>query len=82
MKNLWRLKMQKKVKTRKTFPKGRLLVASDLLSPIPPSAANGTSSSNNKSVVAQTAPASSNGSSSKIANLAASVTATKGSLVG
>ncbi|KAK7803455.1 hypothetical protein U0070_011930 [Myodes glareolus] len=45
-------------------------------------AANGTSSSNNKSVVAQTAPASSNGSSSKIANLAASVTATKDSDIG
>ncbi|XP_038178563.1 serine/threonine-protein phosphatase 4 regulatory subunit 3B isoform X3 [Arvicola amphibius] len=48
----------------------------------PPSTANGTNSTNNKSVVAQTAPASSNGSSSKTANLAASVTATKGSLVG
>ncbi|XP_075798572.1 serine/threonine-protein phosphatase 4 regulatory subunit 3B isoform X3 [Microtus pennsylvanicus] len=48
----------------------------------PPSTANGTNSTNSKSVVAQTAPASSNGSSSKTANLAASVTATKGSLVG
>ncbi|KAH0506054.1 Serine/threonine-protein phosphatase 4 regulatory subunit 3B [Microtus ochrogaster] len=48
----------------------------------PPSAANGTSSTTSKSVVAQTAPASSNGSSSKTANLATSVTATKGSLVG
>nr|XP_048283502.1 serine/threonine-protein phosphatase 4 regulatory subunit 3B isoform X3 [Myodes glareolus] len=48
----------------------------------PPSAANGTNSTNSKSVVAQTTPASSNGSSSKTANLAASVTATKGSLVG
>ncbi|XP_022359902.1 serine/threonine-protein phosphatase 4 regulatory subunit 3B isoform X3 [Enhydra lutris kenyoni] len=43
------------------------------------SAANGT---NSKSVVAQTPPASSNGSSSKTTNLATSVTATKGSLVG
>lgn len=43
----------------------------------PPSTANGTNSANSKSVVAQTAPASSNGSSSKTANLAASVTATK-----
>ncbi|CAO2599050.1 Serine/threonine-protein phosphatase 4 regulatory subunit 3B [Lemmus lemmus] len=48
----------------------------------PPSAANGTNSANSKSVVAQTTPASANGSSSKTANLAASVTATKGSLVG
>ncbi|XP_076402258.1 serine/threonine-protein phosphatase 4 regulatory subunit 3B isoform X4 [Peromyscus maniculatus bairdii] len=47
-----------------------------------PSAANGANSTNNKSVVAQTTPASSNGSSSKTTNLAASVTATKGSLVG
>ncbi|XP_057599569.1 serine/threonine-protein phosphatase 4 regulatory subunit 3B isoform X3 [Hippopotamus amphibius kiboko] len=46
------------------------------------SAANGTNSTNSKSVVAQTPPASSNGSSSKTTNLAASVTATKGSLVG
>ncbi|XP_023590832.1 serine/threonine-protein phosphatase 4 regulatory subunit 3B isoform X7 [Trichechus manatus latirostris] len=46
------------------------------------SAANGTNSTNSKSVVAQTSPASSNGSSSKTTNLAASVTATKGSLVG
>lgn len=38
------------------------------------SAANGT---NSKSVVAQTPPASSNGSSSKTTNLATSVTATK-----
>uniref|UniRef100_A0A2K5QN89 Protein phosphatase 4 regulatory subunit 3B n=1 Tax=Cebus imitator TaxID=2715852 RepID=A0A2K5QN89_CEBIM len=43
------------------------------------SAANGT---NSKSVVAQTPPATSNGSSSKTTNLATSVTATKGSLVG
>uniref|UniRef100_A0A2K5NZM9 Protein phosphatase 4 regulatory subunit 3B n=1 Tax=Cercocebus atys TaxID=9531 RepID=A0A2K5NZM9_CERAT len=43
------------------------------------SAANGT---NSKSVVAQTLPATSNGSSSKTTNLATSVTATKGSLVG
>ncbi|XP_023084033.1 serine/threonine-protein phosphatase 4 regulatory subunit 3B isoform X4 [Piliocolobus tephrosceles] len=43
------------------------------------SAANGT---NSKSVVAQTTPATSNGSSSKTTNLATSVTATKGSLVG
>ncbi|XP_034857407.1 serine/threonine-protein phosphatase 4 regulatory subunit 3B isoform X3 [Mirounga angustirostris] len=43
------------------------------------SAANGT---NSKSVVAQTPPASSNGSSSKTTNLATSVAATKGSLVG
>ncbi|XP_051021094.1 serine/threonine-protein phosphatase 4 regulatory subunit 3B isoform X2 [Acomys russatus] len=47
-----------------------------------PSAANGTNSTNSKSVVAQTTPASSNGSSSKATNLAPSVTATKGSLVG
>uniref|UniRef100_A0A2K6EXN2 Protein phosphatase 4 regulatory subunit 3B n=1 Tax=Propithecus coquereli TaxID=379532 RepID=A0A2K6EXN2_PROCO len=46
------------------------------------SAANGTNSANSKSVVAQTPPASSNGSSSKTTNLATSVTATKGSLVG
>ncbi|XP_019280901.2 serine/threonine-protein phosphatase 4 regulatory subunit 3B isoform X4 [Panthera pardus] len=46
------------------------------------SAANGTNSTNSKSVVAQTPPASSNGSSSKTTNLATSVTATKGSLVG
>ncbi|KAM9187765.1 serine/threonine-protein phosphatase 4 regulatory subunit 3B isoform 2-T2 [Dugong dugon] len=46
------------------------------------SAANGTNSTNSKSVVAQTSPASSNGSSSKTTNLAASVTAAKGSLVG
>uniref|UniRef100_A0A8C5VQB9 Protein phosphatase 4 regulatory subunit 3B n=1 Tax=Microcebus murinus TaxID=30608 RepID=A0A8C5VQB9_MICMU len=46
------------------------------------SAANGTNSTNSKSVVAQPPPASSNGSSSKTTNLAASVTATKGSLVG
>ncbi|XP_063474078.1 serine/threonine-protein phosphatase 4 regulatory subunit 3B isoform X10 [Symphalangus syndactylus] len=43
------------------------------------SAANGT---NSKSVVAQTPPATSNGSSSKTTNLPTSVTATKGSLVG
>ncbi|XP_054402241.1 serine/threonine-protein phosphatase 4 regulatory subunit 3B isoform X7 [Pongo pygmaeus] len=42
-------------------------------------AANGT---NSKSVVAQTPPATSNGSSSKTTNLPTSVTATKGSLVG
>ncbi|XP_040589161.1 serine/threonine-protein phosphatase 4 regulatory subunit 3B isoform X2 [Mesocricetus auratus] len=47
-----------------------------------PSAANGTNSANSKSVVAQTTSASSNGSSSKTTNLTASVTATKGSLVG
>uniref|UniRef100_A0A8C5Z5F3 Protein phosphatase 4 regulatory subunit 3B n=1 Tax=Marmota marmota marmota TaxID=9994 RepID=A0A8C5Z5F3_MARMA len=46
------------------------------------SAANGTNSTNSKSVVAQTPPASSNGSSSKTTNLTTSVTATKGSLVG
>ncbi|KAF5918018.1 hypothetical protein HPG69_019824 [Diceros bicornis minor] len=46
------------------------------------SAANGTNSTNSKPVVAQTPPASSNGSSSKTTNLATSVTATKGSLVG
>ncbi|KAF6105650.1 protein phosphatase 4 regulatory subunit 3B [Phyllostomus discolor] len=46
------------------------------------SAANGANSTNNKSVVAQTPPATSNGSSSKTTNLATSVTATKGSLVG
>ncbi|KAB0365309.1 hypothetical protein FD754_009465 [Muntiacus muntjak] len=46
------------------------------------SAANGTNSTNSKSVVTQTPPASSNGSSSKTTNLATSVTATKGSLVG
>ncbi|XP_063085494.1 serine/threonine-protein phosphatase 4 regulatory subunit 3B isoform X4 [Cavia porcellus] len=46
------------------------------------SAANGANSTNSKSVVAQTPPTSSNGSSSKTSNLAASVTATKGSLVG
>ncbi|EPY88717.1 hypothetical protein CB1_000157023 [Camelus ferus] len=46
------------------------------------SAANGTNSANSKSVVAQTPPASSNGSSSKTTNLATSVTATKASLVG
>ncbi|XP_025116835.1 serine/threonine-protein phosphatase 4 regulatory subunit 3B isoform X2 [Bubalus kerabau] len=46
------------------------------------SAANGTNSTSSKSVVAQTPPASSNGSSSKTTNLATSVTATKGSLVG
>ncbi|XP_036781884.1 serine/threonine-protein phosphatase 4 regulatory subunit 3B isoform X3 [Manis pentadactyla] len=46
------------------------------------SAANGTNSTNSKSVVAQTPPASSNGSSSKTTNLATSVTTTKGSLVG
>ncbi|XP_058134578.1 serine/threonine-protein phosphatase 4 regulatory subunit 3B isoform X1 [Dasypus novemcinctus] len=45
-------------------------------------AANGTNSTNSKSVVGQTPPASSNGSSSKTANLATSVAATKGSLVG
>ncbi|XP_078205434.1 serine/threonine-protein phosphatase 4 regulatory subunit 3B isoform X22 [Callithrix jacchus] len=43
------------------------------------SAANGT---NSKSVVAQTPPATSNGSSSKTTNLATTVTATKASLVG
>uniref|UniRef100_A0A5F9DWA5 Protein phosphatase 4 regulatory subunit 3B n=1 Tax=Oryctolagus cuniculus TaxID=9986 RepID=A0A5F9DWA5_RABIT len=41
------------------------------------SAANGTNSTNSKSVVAQTSPASSNGSSSKPTNLTSSVTATK-----
>lgn len=41
------------------------------------SAANGTNSTSSKSVVAQTPPASSNGSSSKTTNLATSVTATK-----
>ncbi|XP_028927430.1 serine/threonine-protein phosphatase 4 regulatory subunit 3B isoform X2 [Ornithorhynchus anatinus] len=46
------------------------------------SAANGANSTNSKSVTAQTPPASSNGSSSKNTNLTASVTATKGSLVG
>ncbi|XP_036353937.2 serine/threonine-protein phosphatase 4 regulatory subunit 3B isoform X2 [Ochotona princeps] len=46
------------------------------------SAANGANSTNSKCVVAQTAPAHSNGSSSKTTGLAASVTATKGSLVG
>ncbi|XP_069350128.1 serine/threonine-protein phosphatase 4 regulatory subunit 3B isoform X5 [Eulemur rufifrons] len=46
------------------------------------SAANGTNSTNSKSVVAPTPPASSNGSSSKTTNLATSVPATKGSLVG
>ena len=46
------------------------------------SAANGTNSTNSKSVVAQSPPASSNGSSSKTTNLATTVTATKGSLVG
>uniref|UniRef100_G3U1F2 Protein phosphatase 4 regulatory subunit 3B n=1 Tax=Loxodonta africana TaxID=9785 RepID=G3U1F2_LOXAF len=46
------------------------------------SAANGTNSANSKSVVAPTSPASSNGSSSKTTGLAASVTASKGSLVG
>ncbi|KAM9720740.1 serine/threonine-protein phosphatase 4 regulatory subunit 3B isoform 2-T2 [Dama dama] len=46
------------------------------------SAANGTNSTNSKSGVAQTPPASSNGSSSKTTNLATSVTASKGSLVG
>ncbi|XP_015413391.1 PREDICTED: serine/threonine-protein phosphatase 4 regulatory subunit 3B isoform X4 [Myotis davidii] len=46
------------------------------------SAANGANSTNSKSVMAQTPPASSNGSSSKTATLASSVTATKGSLVG
>ncbi|KFO18493.1 Serine/threonine-protein phosphatase 4 regulatory subunit 3 [Fukomys damarensis] len=46
------------------------------------SATNGTNSTNSKSVVAQTPPTSSNGSSSRTTNLATSVTATKGSLVG
>ncbi|XP_040849367.1 serine/threonine-protein phosphatase 4 regulatory subunit 3B isoform X5 [Ochotona curzoniae] len=46
------------------------------------SAANGANSANSKCVVAQTAAAHSNGSSSKTAGLAASVTAAKGSLVG
>ncbi|XP_043324534.1 serine/threonine-protein phosphatase 4 regulatory subunit 3B isoform X2 [Cervus canadensis] len=46
------------------------------------SAANGTNSTNSKSGVAQTPAASSNGSSSKTTNLATSVTASKGSLVG
>uniref|UniRef100_A0A0F7Z4S0 Serine/threonine-protein phosphatase 4 regulatory subunit 3B-like protein n=1 Tax=Micrurus fulvius TaxID=8637 RepID=A0A0F7Z4S0_MICFL len=46
------------------------------------SATNGANSTNNKSVVAQTSPANSNGSSSKNANLTTAVTATKGSLVG
>uniref|UniRef100_A0A8C3WJD2 Protein phosphatase 4 regulatory subunit 3B n=1 Tax=Catagonus wagneri TaxID=51154 RepID=A0A8C3WJD2_9CETA len=46
------------------------------------SAANGTNSTNSKSVVAQSPPANSNGSSSKTTNLATTVTATKGSLVG
>ncbi|XP_006159109.1 serine/threonine-protein phosphatase 4 regulatory subunit 3B isoform X2 [Tupaia chinensis] len=46
------------------------------------SAANGTNSTNSKSVVAQTPPPSSNGSASKTTNLATSVTVTKGSLVG
>ncbi|XP_021101959.1 serine/threonine-protein phosphatase 4 regulatory subunit 3B isoform X5 [Heterocephalus glaber] len=46
------------------------------------SATNGTNSTNSKSVVAQTPPTSSNGSSSKTTNLATSVTATKGSLIG
>ncbi|XP_043843197.1 serine/threonine-protein phosphatase 4 regulatory subunit 3B isoform X2 [Dromiciops gliroides] len=46
------------------------------------SAANGANSTNSKSVVAQTPPASSNGSSSKNTSLTTSVTATKGSLVG
>ncbi|XP_023602475.1 serine/threonine-protein phosphatase 4 regulatory subunit 3B isoform X6 [Myotis lucifugus] len=41
------------------------------------SAANGANSTNSKSVMAQTPPASSNGSSSKTATLASSVTATK-----
>lgn len=41
------------------------------------SAANGANSANSKCVVAQTAAAHSNGSSSKTAGLAASVTATK-----
>ncbi|OWK10319.1 hypothetical protein Celaphus_00005597, partial [Cervus elaphus hippelaphus] len=41
------------------------------------SAANGTNSTNSKSGVAQTPPASSNGSSSKTTNLATSVTASK-----
>ncbi|XP_029339892.1 serine/threonine-protein phosphatase 4 regulatory subunit 3B isoform X3 [Mus caroli] len=47
-----------------------------------PSATNGTNSTNSKSVVSQTTPASSNVSSSKTTNLATSVTATKGNLVG
>ncbi|KAM5228177.1 serine/threonine-protein phosphatase 4 regulatory subunit 3B isoform 3-T3 [Ctenodactylus gundi] len=46
------------------------------------SAANGTNSANSKPIVAQTPPASSHGSSSRTANVAASVAATKGSLVG
>ncbi|KAL7987215.1 hypothetical protein Chor_006134 [Crotalus horridus] len=46
------------------------------------SATNGANSTNNKSVAAQTSPASSNGSSSKNASLTTAVTATKGSLVG
>ncbi|KAG8512386.1 Serine/threonine-protein phosphatase 4 regulatory subunit 3B, partial [Galemys pyrenaicus] len=41
------------------------------------SATNGTNGTNSKSVVAQTPPASSNGSSSKTANLTTSVTTTK-----
>lgn len=41
------------------------------------SATNGANSTNNKSVAAQTSPASSNGSSSKNANLTTAVTATK-----
>ncbi|XP_049640733.1 serine/threonine-protein phosphatase 4 regulatory subunit 3B isoform X2 [Suncus etruscus] len=46
------------------------------------SAANGTNSTNSKSIVSQTPPASSNGSSSKTTHLSTSVTTTKGSLVG
>ncbi|EHB07256.1 Serine/threonine-protein phosphatase 4 regulatory subunit 3B [Heterocephalus glaber] len=46
------------------------------------SATNGTNITNSKSVVAQTPPTGSNGSSSKTTNLATSETATKGSLVG
>ncbi|XP_036012099.1 serine/threonine-protein phosphatase 4 regulatory subunit 3B isoform X4 [Mus musculus] len=47
-----------------------------------PSATNGTNSTNSKSVVSQTTPASSNVASSKTTSLATSVTATKGNLVG
>ncbi|KAM4693777.1 serine/threonine-protein phosphatase 4 regulatory subunit 3B isoform 2-T2 [Discoglossus pictus] len=46
------------------------------------SAANGANSTNSKSVAAQTPPAGSNGSSSKNTNLTATVTSTKGSLIG
>jgi protein phosphatase-4 regulatory subunit 3 len=42
-----------------------------------PSATNGTNSTNSKSVVSQTTPASSNVASSKTTSLATSVTATK-----